>query len=115
VIDHASPSYYAQVSKFAVLCGSFEIVQEVLSGLQIGGRVKRVRSLALAVAKKCLPKRVATMLSTDDHVGGKRVVISTDGGRIRTRNYQTEKNAAGTHHKYETEVERTETFCDHYY
>ena len=115
MIDHASPSYYAQVSKFAVLCGSFEIVQEVLSGLQIGGRVKRVRSLALAVAKKCLPKRVATMLSTDDHVGGKRVVISTDGGRIRTRNYQTEKNAAGTHHKYETEVERTETFCDHYY
>ena len=61
IIDHASPSYYAQVSKFSVLCGSFEIVKEVLSGLQIGGKVKRVRSLALAVAKKCLQKRVPCM------------------------------------------------------
>lgn len=102
VIEQASPSYYAQVSKFSVLCGSFEIVKEVLSGLQIGGSVKRIRSLALAVSKKCLQKRVESMLSKDDNLAGKRVVISTDGGRIRTRNYQGEKNQAGTHHKYET-------------
>jgi hypothetical protein len=102
VIDHASPSYYAQVSKFSVLCGSFEIAKEVLSGLQIGGNLERMRSLAMSVAKKCLQKRVACMVSETDNLAGKRVVISTDGGRIRTRNYQVEKNRQGTHHKFET-------------
>ena len=102
IIDHASPSYYAQVSKFSVLCGSFEIVKEVLGGLQIGGSLKRIRSLALAVSKKCLQKRVACMVSETDNLGGQRVVISTDGGRIRTRNYQAERNQAGTHHKFKT-------------
>ena len=28
--------------------------------------------------------------------------ISTDGGRIRTREYQAAKNSAGTHHKFDT-------------
>ena len=102
VIDQASPSYYAQVSKFSVLCGSFEIAKEVLGGLQIGGNVERMRSLAMAVSKKCLLNRVKCMLGKDDNLAGKRVVISTDGGRIRTRNYQVEKNKAGTHHKFET-------------
>jgi hypothetical protein len=102
VIDHAGPSYYAQVSKFSVLCGSFEIVKEVLSGLQIGGSLKRIRSLAMAVSKKCLSKRVECMVSKSDNVGGKRVIISTDGGRIRTRQYHAEKNQAGTHHKFAT-------------
>ena len=102
VIDHASPGYYAQVSKFAVLCGSFEIVKEVLEGLQMGGSVKRIRSLALAVSRKCLDHRVECMLGPDDNLAGKRVILSTDGGRLRTRQYRAEKNQAGTHHKYET-------------
>lgn len=102
IINQASPGYYCQVSKFSVLCGSFEIVKEVLGGLQIGGSVKRIRSLSLAVSKKCLAKRVECMLSEGDNLAGKRVVISTDGGRIRTRVYQLEKNQAGTHHKFET-------------
>jgi hypothetical protein len=53
VIAHASPSYYAQVSRFSVLCGSFEIAKEVWSGLQIGGNLERMRNLALAVSKNC--------------------------------------------------------------
>ena len=61
-----------------------------------------MRSLAMAVSRKCLHKRVECMLSKDDNLAGNRVVISTDGGRIRTRNYQAEKNAQGTHHKFET-------------
>ena len=57
---------------------------------------------AMAVGKKCLQTRVECMLSKDDNLAGKRVVISTDGGRIRTRSYRAEKNKAGTHHKFET-------------
>lgn len=102
VIDQAGPSYYSQVSKLAVLCGSFEIAKEVLSGLQIGGRTERIRSLALAVSKKCLSKRVACMVGQEESLAGKRVIISTDGGRIRTRLYQAEKNQKATYHKFET-------------
>ena len=42
------------------------------------------------------------MLGKEDNLAGKRVVISTDGGRIRTRVYQAEKNRQGTHHKFAT-------------
>ncbi len=102
IIAHASPSYYSQVSKFSVLCGSFEIAKDVFSGLQIGGNLERIRSLSLAVSKKCLLKRVESMLGKDDNLAGKRVVISTDGGRIRTRQYKQEMNDKETHHKFET-------------
>jgi hypothetical protein len=102
VISHASPSYYSQLSKFSVLCGSFSIVKEVLDGLQIGSNLERIRSLSLSVAKKCLEKRVESMLDKDETVAGKRVIISTDGGRIRTRQYGKVLNEKGTHYKFET-------------
>jgi hypothetical protein len=102
IIDHASPSYYSQVSKFSVLCGSFEIAKDVFLGLQIGCNLERIRGLSLSVSKKCLLKRVPCMLSQCDNLAGKRVVISTDGGRIRTREYKQEMNEKCTHHKFET-------------
>jgi hypothetical protein len=102
VIAQASPGYYAQVSKLAVLCGSFEIATTVLQGFQMRVQVERLRNLALAVAKKCLPQRVACMLGPEDNLAGKRVIISMDGGRIRTREYHAEANKAGTRHKFAT-------------
>ena len=102
VISHASPSYYSQVSKFSVLCGSFSIVKDVLDGLQIGNNLERIRSLSLSVSKKCLENRVTSMLGEGETVAGKRVIISTDGGRVRTRAYGKELNEPGTHYKFET-------------
>lgn len=102
VISHASPSYYSQISKFSVLCGSFSIVKDVLDGLQIGNNLERIRSLSLSVSKKCLAKRVTSMLRDGETVAGKRLIISTDGGRVRTRTYGKELNGAGTHYKFET-------------
>lgn len=102
VTAHASPAYYSQVSKLAVLCGSFENVREVLSGLQIKGNLERLRNLAIAVGKKAVSRRVACQLGKDENFRGKRVIISTDGGRIRMREYQAAKNSAGTHHLFET-------------
>ena len=54
VISKASPSYYSQVSKFSVLCNSFAVVKEVFEGLHIRHNLERLRSLTLAVSKKCL-------------------------------------------------------------
>ena len=102
VINYAGPSYYSQLSKFSVLCGSFSIVKEVLDGLQIGCNLERIRSLSLSVSKKCLANRVTSMLDSGETVKGKRVIISTDGGRIRTRQYGQVLNEQGTHYKFET-------------
>jgi hypothetical protein len=102
VIEGASPSYYSQVSKFSVLCGSFEIVRDVFKSLHIRANLERIRHLSLSVSKRCLEKRVGSMLSKADDLSGKRVVISTDGGRIRVRQYKEEKNAKESHHKFDT-------------
>ena len=42
------------------------------------------------------------MLSKEDDLKDKRVIISTDGGRIRTRQYSEVQNAKGTHYKFQT-------------
>lgn len=102
VIKGASPSFYSQVSKFSVLCSSFEIATQIFKGLGYQVNADRMRTLTQSVAQKCLLQRVPAMLGTSDTLAGKRVIISMDGGRIRTRQYLESQNEAKTPHHFET-------------
>jgi hypothetical protein len=102
VIKGASPSFYSQVSKFSVLCSSFEIATQIFKGLGYQVNEDRMRTLTQSVAQKCLLQRVPAMLGASDTLAGKRVIISMDGGRIRTRQYLEGQNEAKTHHKFDT-------------
>lgn len=102
VIQNASPHYYSQASMFAVLCGSYQIAKQVFDSLKIRNNLARIRDLSLSVSRKCLANRPAIMLSKTDDLSGKRVIISIDGGRCRTRVYKEETNVSKTHHKFDT-------------
>jgi hypothetical protein len=102
IIQNASPSYYSLVSIFSILCGSFEIAKQALDEQQIKNNLDRIRKLSIAVSNQCIQNRVPCMLQAGESLAAKRVVISTDGGRIRTRQYKEEKNLQQTHHKFDT-------------
>lgn len=102
VIQNASPQYYSQASMFAVLCGSYQIAKQVFDSLKIRNNLDRIRDLSLSVSRKCLVNRPAIMLSKTDDLCGKRVIISIDGGRCRTRVYKEQTNDSKTHQKFDT-------------
>lgn len=90
-IHKATPSYYSLVAMLCILCPSFVIVEQVLANQQIQGEEKQIRDIAYAVGKKALANRVTVGLQPGETLDGKRVLISTDGGRTRTRKDSPQK------------------------
>ncbi len=84
-LKKATPSYYSLVTQLSVLCPSFEIVVRVLKHQQVIAAYKRVRDIAYAVGSKCMTNRIKASLKPGESLAGKRVIISVDGGRTRTR------------------------------
>lgn len=84
-IDKASPGYYSYAAQLCVLCPSFEIATRVLNEQGIAAEYKRIRRLAYEVAGRAMANRVHSLLSPGESLKGKRVLISVDGGRTRTR------------------------------
>ena len=87
----ATPGYYALTTLFCILCPSFEIAEEVLNYQGTQAEDKRLRQLAYAMSEKCFGNRVKIALKPGESLAGKRVVISIDGGRTRTRKYDKNK------------------------
>lgn len=91
VIAQASPALASEVAKQTVRTASFEEAHEALSERGIRLNRKTVRQLALTVGGEALKQRQARVVAAEngeqfsDEFAGKRVVFSTDGGRIRMR------------------------------
>jgi len=105
-ILRATPSYYSFVTMLSIICPSFEIALEVLKNQQIQAEYKRIQDIAYEVGKKCFCDRVKVGLKPGENVIGKRVIISIDGGRIRTRvknqNKKASKSYKGKRDKFKT-------------
>jgi hypothetical protein len=91
VLHQATPALASEVARQTVRCASFEEASEALEERGIEMDVKAVRTLALAVGNEALEQRdlrvaaAATGATFSEEFAGKRIVISTDGGRLRTR------------------------------
>jgi len=81
----ASPGYYSYITMLALLCPSFNCVVRVLEHQGIRCDYKRIRLLCYAIADKCFKDRVNIGLRPNESLAAKRVIISVDGGRTRTR------------------------------
>ncbi|MCP4049503.1 MAG: hypothetical protein GY730_02200 [bacterium] len=85
--DRCTPYLAAMVSLWAALLSSFEEVRQVLfeQGLLLG--VKTIRKLAYRYADRAriLQQIGMVPLGENENLKGCRVVVSTDGGRIRLR------------------------------
>ena len=83
----ASPMYKSLCCLLSVLCPSFDVTKEVLRYQGITANYNRVRKVSLSLADDCFEDRVNVQLEEGESMKGKHVVIATDGGRTRTKEY----------------------------
>lgn len=102
VMEGASPAYYSLVCLYSVLCCSYDVAKQVLQMQYVKVNFDRMRLLANRISAQCIKSRQDLVLQKGETLSGKRVFISLDGGRSRTRCYVPEKNRQGTHHKFNT-------------
>jgi hypothetical protein len=102
VMEQASPAFYSLMCLFSVLCCSYDVARQVLGMQYVKVGFDRMRFLANRISSQCIKTRTELVLDKAENLTGKRVFISLDGGRTRTRDYLPELNKKGTHHKFKT-------------
>ena len=91
IAHQATPALASEVARQTVRTGSFEEAHQALAERGIGLDRKTVRTLALKVGEEALVQRAARMEAAargavdSEEFAGRRIVLSTDGGRIRLR------------------------------
>jgi len=85
--DRCTPGLTAMASSWSALLSSFEEVRQVLCDHGITLGVKVIRKLAYRYAERArvVQQTGRIPLNEADNLQGRRVVISTDGGRTRLR------------------------------
>jgi hypothetical protein len=108
VRDQATPALASEVARQSVRCSSFEEAAEALRERGLEMDAKAVRTLTLAVGDACLRQRdlrrqaAADGQGFSDEFAGKRIVVSVDGGRLRTRRPRGGRKGRRGRRRYET-------------
>ena len=85
IYDRCTPALAAEVSLFAAMLGSLREAQDVLANRGGALDAKTVRLIAYRYAARARLEQQIDTAAFEDTVAGRRVVISSDGGRIRLR------------------------------
>lgn len=89
--DRVTPALASEIARQTARCASFEEAQEALAERGCSLDSKTVRRVALRVGSAALEQRRARIEAAaggkvfTDELANQRVVIGTDGGRLRTR------------------------------
>jgi predicted GTPase len=98
---------YSKLTLMTVICPSYEVCKSVLSELKLEIDCKKIRRIILAVGEKIgdrIKNKVNLAIDKDENIKGKRVIVSVDGGRTRTREIKKEINKVENikHKNFET-------------
>ena len=85
IYDRCTPALAAEVSLLAAMLGSLDEAQAVLADRGVALDTKTVRLIAYRYAARARLEQQLDTAVFKDTVAGRRVVISSDGGRIRLR------------------------------
>ena len=85
IYDRCTPALAAEVSLLAAMLGSLQEAQDVLANRGVELDTKTVRLIAYRYAARARLVQQAETTAFEDTVAGRRVVISSDGGRMRLR------------------------------
>jgi len=102
IIGNDSPGLYDRVGFCSALSASYDLGQQLLSKFNSEVCLSSVRDITNRLADYCFrQKEEELIVESDESLEGKRVVISIDGGRTRTRTYTGDVNKTG-HDKFAT-------------
>ena len=85
IYDRCTPALAAEVSLFAAMLGSLQEAQDVLAARGVELDTKTVRTIAYRYAARARLEQQVNNAAFEDSGAGRRVVISSDGGRMRLR------------------------------
>ena len=85
IYDRCTPALASEVSLLAAMLGSLAEAQDVLAARGVEVDTKTVRLIAYRYAARARLEQQIERTAFEDTVAGRRVVISSDGGRLRLR------------------------------
>lgn len=94
-------SIYDKVGYCAPICPSYFLSNQLLREFGVGGCMSHNRDVMNMMSTFCMDKEEHLVVEQSDKLTNKRVVISVDGGRTRTRAYTGAVNNMG-HPSYDT-------------
>jgi len=103
VHDHCSAAVVSEISKLVAMLGSLEEVEQVLSDRGQPLDFKTIRTIAYRFATRARAAQRVGNLNWGETVAGRRVVLSTDGGRIRIRTTKRGPKTAKGRDRYHTD------------
>jgi hypothetical protein len=103
---NCSPLRVSQVSMIGAICPSYDIGNEVVKTFGSRQSTSRIRKIIHNFSDWCYGRDTSLVLAPGETLSGKRVVISIDGGRTRTKEYKVPKGIVETKNRrkcsYET-------------
>jgi hypothetical protein len=100
IYDRCTPALAAEVSLWAAMLGSLDEAQAVLADRGVALDTKTVRLIAYRYAARARLEQQIDKAMFEDTVAGRRVVISSDGGRIRLRETKRGAKTKKGHRRY---------------
>jgi hypothetical protein len=85
IYERCTPALASEVSLLAAMLGSLAEAQDVLAARGVELDTKTVRTIAYRYAARARLEQQIERTAFEDSVAGRRVVISSDGGRLRLR------------------------------
>ncbi len=102
IADRCTPLLCADVAQMAVVCSSFEEAALLLQQRGLSLDPKTVRSIAYGFAKRARLVRESRAVAEGATLSGRRVVVGTDGGRVRIRRDKRGPKTAKGRTRYST-------------
>jgi hypothetical protein len=103
VHDRCTASVASETSKLVAMLSSFEEVEQVLRDRGQPLDLKTIRATAYRFATRARAAQQAGRLNWGETVAGRRVIVSTDGGRIRIRTTKRGPKTAKGRNRYRTD------------
>src|SRR5512142_3094002 len=103
VQDRCTAAVASEISKLVAMLGSLEEVEQVLSDRGQPLDFKTIRMIASRFAARARAAQRVGSLNWGETVAGRRVVVSTDGGRIRIRTTNRGPKTAQGRNRYRTD------------
>jgi hypothetical protein len=103
VHDRCTAAVVSEISKLVAMLGSLEEVEQVLSDRGQPLDFKTIRTIAYRFAIRARAAQRVGSLNWGETVAGRRVVLSTDGGRLRIRTTKRGPKTAKGRNRYRTD------------
>lgn len=103
VYDRCSPLLASIISQSIIALSSYEEARSFLSVFGCSLNVKTIERIAKQFAKRARSNIDGMNLSPEDNVKGKRIIVSVDGGRIRTRKKKRGPKTKKNRNRYSTD------------